>query len=205
MPDGQMIEEEIKQNLPTGEAKKLQELTHQRWQEHLVLFSQVKNTVLAVNPGIEIPFKLEEGKQSPLGLFAEAAFEDEPLLETPEGKRIMEAWPKHGRSAILGRVVFQDKEGRLYRDVDLKGIGFLNPSAGGKEIQVWRPGLADDTNQTRVGLLDSGIAFADYQLTEEFLNAGIRTCRVIAIIGLEEVIARGKNILKRSKKSWNHR
>lgn len=31
----------------------------------------------------------------------------------------------HTRSGILGRVIFSDKEGRLYRDIDLKGIGYV--------------------------------------------------------------------------------
>ncbi|MBI2196064.1 hypothetical protein HYU45_00435 [Candidatus Daviesbacteria bacterium] len=196
---------EVKPNFPTGEAKTLHELTRKRWQEHLILFSQVKNTVLTVNSEIEMPFKLEKGQPCPLGLFADTALRNPPqwvLPELPKGSRILEAWPKHGRSAILGRVIFKDRQGRLYRDIDLKGMGFINTPPGRKALKVWQPGLVGDDDKTRLGLLDVDIALADYQLTEEFLNAGIRTCRVMAVIGLEEIIAQGEKLsLKEARRA----
>ena len=45
-----------------------------------------------------------------------------------------------------------------------------------------------------LGLLDIREAKKDFKLSEEFTKAGIRTCRVAAIIKLEEIIHNGKKI-----------
>lgn len=63
----------------------------------------MKNKVSFVNPEVYTPFKLEEGKESPLGLFAKSSvhrFFRKPGEKTPEG------WPGHDRSIVLGRVIF---------------------------------------------------------------------------------------------------
>jgi len=86
----------------------------------LLLFSQVKNTVLEVNPNVNLPFNLEKGKSSSLGLFAEAAFREKPG-RLPKGKHALEVWPGvHRRSAILGRIIFNDTEGRFIGTLILK-------------------------------------------------------------------------------------
>jgi len=194
------------QELPIGEAEKLNKLVNERWQEHLVLFSQVKNEVLEVNPALEeiLPLKLEVGKTSPFGLFAEAAFQKKPT-ELPSGKQALEVWPirreskflgtsGHGRSAILGRIVFRDNEGRTYRDIDLKGVGLLKQgNLVYQAVEVWTLGEAVPEGGKK-GLLDYDIAFADYQMSEDFLRAGIRTHRVLAILGLKELIIGGRKI-----------
>ena len=41
-------------------------------QENLVILSQVNNEVLEVNPNVFMPLRLEKGKPSPLGVFAES-------------------------------------------------------------------------------------------------------------------------------------
>src|SRR3989344_1212293 len=187
-----MFESGPKPELPTGEAKKLGELVSRKWQEHLLLFSQVKNRVLEVNPDIYIPLKLEEGKSSPLGLFAEASLKRNPGV-IPERKQTLEFWPEHQRSATLGRIIFGDKQGRIYRDIDLKGIGYVKKESFSSNIaKVLRPG--EYTESGRMGLLQEDMALFDRQMTEEFLKAGIRTNRVIAVIELEEIIVNGKKI-----------
>lgn len=185
-----MTDEESREP-PIGEAKKLDELAREKWREHLLLFSQVKNTVLEVNPHVNIPVKLKEGKPSPLGLFAEAAFEEKPG-ELPKGKRVLEVWPKHRRSALLGRVIFADDEKRRYRDIDIKGVGSF--CSGGEELEkrmtvYFRPGTP--STQGREGLLDFDTAFFCYQISEKFIEVGIRTCRTIAIIELKQFIVDG--------------
>lgn len=187
---------EIKQERsqpPTGEAKELSQLTQEKWQEHLLLFSGVKNKVLEVNPDVYTPLKLEEGKPSPLGLFAAEALKEKPK-ELPEGKHALEVWREHGRTAILGRAIFKDKEGRFYRDIDLKGIGAVRDVDLGTRpgIPGIMPGYHQETKHR--GLLDKESAFYDYQMSEKFLAAGIRAPRVLAIIELEELIARQKKI-----------
>lgn len=182
-----MIDEEPKAELPIGEAKKLGELAREKWDEHLLLFSQVKNTVLEVNPNVNLPFNLEKGKSSSLGLFAEAAFREKPG-KFPKGKHALEVWPKaHRRSAILGRVIFNDEEGRIYRDIDLKGIGSIESSPLTGKATLLAPGEKLVVGGRR-GLLDKHTADYDYQKSEKFLLTGIRTCRVIAIIELKELV-----------------
>jgi len=194
-----MFENAPKQELPTGKAKELSEFTQENWREHLLLFSQVKNKVIEVNPDVYTPLKLEEGKSSPLGLFAEAAFQEKPPQELPEGKQVLEFWPQHRRSALLGRVLFADREGRIYRDIDLKGVGYFTSGIeieGGKQKEITKirkPGEKLSTGG-RFGLLDADIAAFDRQMSEEFLSAGIRTHRVLAIIELEEIILNGKKL-----------
>ena len=179
-----MVESEIglKTRLPVGEAAKLEEFIAQNWREHLTVFSRVRNRVLAVNEDVYSPFSLIEGQVSPLGVFAHyspqyhySRFYRGLKLETYEG---------HGRTVILGRVLFCDKQGRVYRDVDLKGIGMV----GGWGVGT--PGYHREGGRT--GLLDEDSAFYEWQVSETLLSAGVRTPRVLAIIGLEELVVDGK-------------
>lgn len=195
-----MIDEEPKAEFPIGEAKKLDELAREKWDEHLLLFSRVKNTVLEVNPNVNLPFNLEKGKPSPLGLFAEAAFEVQPK-RLPRGKYALEVWPGvHRRSAILGRIIFNDTGGRIYRDIDLKGIGVVEPSEWTgvvpnlrRKVMITTPGEKRGL-RGRQGLLDRDTAYFDYQKSEEFLKAGIRTYRILAIIELKEITANQRKL-----------
>src|SRR3989344_5879239 len=82
---------------------------------------EVQNEVIWVNKNIEFPFSVEKGGNNRLGMFLT------PKSQTEDEKPYhLEVRPRHRRSGILGRVVFKDKEGRLYRDVDLKGVGFTS-------------------------------------------------------------------------------
>lgn len=184
------VEQLIKPHPPIGEARKLDEIVSKNWQEHLLLFSQVENEVLEVNPAFEgtLPFKLEKGKSSPLGLFAEAVFEQKPS-ELPAGKQALEFWPKHRRSAILGRAIFADKAGGLYRDVDLKGVGHLGYP--GKVLALRKDKYISGGY---TGLLGRDTAFLDYYLSEDFFREGIRIARVLGIIELKELINKGKKL-----------
>src|SRR3990167_2686820 len=179
-----MLESEIRLNgnIPIGEGGKLEEFLAHDWDNYLTVFALVRNRVLAVNEDVYSPFSLIEGQASPLGVFAHyspqyhySRFYRGLKLETYEG---------HGRTVILGRVLFCDKQGRVYRDVDLKGIGMV----GGWGVGT--PGRHREGGRT--GLLDEDSAFYDWQASEKLLSAGIRTPRVLAIIGLEELVVDGK-------------
>lgn len=172
---------------PTGEGGKLNDLAKQNWQERLILFSQVKNRVLRVNSNLNFPFNLAKGKPTQLGLFAQRVLE-EPTPQTRKHK--LEVLPQHGRSALLGRVVFSDNKGHIYRDIDLKGIGLLfKPDLTSSPVAiVSNPGKTHSLEEGRYGLLEKETAIYDYDKCEDFLEAGIRTVRTIAIIGLEELI-----------------
>lgn len=143
----------------------------------LARFSAVDNVVLFVNPDMQNPFQLEEGQPSPLGVFA-----------SPRGNRRFEYWPNHERTILVGHIPTFDNKGRIYWDVDLKGIGVADPIATGFRLgQQYLDG-------GRHGLLERDIAFPDYEMAEQFLSAGIRTYRVLAIIELRQLIMDGETI-----------
>jgi hypothetical protein len=154
--------------------------------------AEVKNRVLFANPSIHAPFEFTEGEPTKLGLF----------LKPEAGKSFMEritarflgsktkkvgAMSGHGRSAILGRVVFDDDEGRMYRDVDLKGIGSIIPEKNTVGIGRIFEKASDGTKEA-YGLLRLSSAYHDRDMSEAFLAAGIRTHRIVAIISLSEII-----------------
>jgi hypothetical protein len=160
----------------------------------LLLFEKVKNKVAYVNDEINAPLKLEKGEESPLGLFAKAAFDKEHELKPDEQR--LESWPEHHRSALLGKVIFNDKDGRLYRDIDVKGIGYINRN------QVLEPGKRYSTigeipkiymgTGEYGGFLKREEAFDEHIAQEKLLEAGVRTGRTLAIIDIEEIVFNGE-------------
>jgi hypothetical protein len=157
----------------------------------LLVFEKVRNKVVYVNPEIIAPLKLEKWEESPLGLFAKAALAKGYELKPDEQR--LESWPEHRRSALLGKVIFKDKDGRLYRDIDLKGIGYIGKNKvlePGKNISTlgsWRGAEVE-------GFLESEEARRERDAQENFLKAGIRTARTLAIIELKEIIFKGEKI-----------
>ena len=185
----QVAELEPKPTISGG--RELASFRERKWREHLLQFSQVRNKVLVANPHVVAPFNLEEGKPSSLGIFVESAFERKPK-NLPKDKYALEFWNQHQRSALLGRAIFADDEGRFWRDIDLKGVGFFTPQE--TRVTVETPGFNSGKHGKEWGLLNRDTALFDYQISEEFLNAGIRTSRVLAIIELEEIIAKARRL-----------
>lgn len=134
---------------------------------------EMQNEVLWVNPEMELPFKLEVGNASSLGVF---------FSERPE-RRSVAVHRRHQRSALLGRAIFRDKQGRLYRDIDAKGTGYV----GEFNFKVL-PSMHSRNDHGPIGVTLLDFAEHDRDMTEQFLQAGIRTYRVAAIIALKEVI-----------------
>lgn len=182
------------QQLPIGEAKKLTEHAKEKPKERLVVFSQVDNKVIEVNPKINFPFKIDEGESTPLGIFAKKPFAKKLKPE----EMALEFLPYHLRAALLGRVIFRDNNGKLYRDVDIKGGGFLGeghriPSHKGVVSQP--AGFKDPRFGYSVsGLLDKKSALLDYKNGEDLNKLGVRVARTIAIIELNEIIVNGEKI-----------
>lgn len=195
-----MDPERFKIKPPIGEARELPEA----FKEWLLLFETVKNEVSFVNENFEkLPFKnLEKGKETPLGLFIKSAipeiFRREPSAilkifrrEPREKTQRLEVWPTEfgdgTRSALLGRFILKDKQGNFYRDMDVKGVGYIER----KTIEI--PGERR-RNGTFSGFLEKEWAEYDRDMSEKFISAGIRTVRTLAIIDLKEIIAGGKKI-----------
>ena len=153
---------------------------------------EVANKVIWVNDNFpELPFKIEQGKPTDLGLFLT------PEIQAGQEIYNLETLKLHSRTAILGRVIFQDRQGRLYRDIDLKGVGFTvratsDPDSLGKVVPVQT--TANSEAQTR-GIVDKPYAWSDKDAAAIFLRAGISTYQILAITELEEIIdAQGNKI-----------
>jgi tRNA A-37 threonylcarbamoyl transferase component Bud32 len=144
---------------------------------------EVANEVIWVNPNFpEIPFNLEKGKETNLGLFLTPT--------SPEKKIDLEVDQLHRRSALLARVIFKDKQGNFYRDIDLKGVGhieFFDDSKASVEEIAFR-GLKGS-----YGILDYEKALKVIKTTEEISQLGIRSERYISLIALKEIIDKNGN------------
>lgn len=170
---------------PTGEGRKLKEYVYKNWPTHLIELGRVCNTVLWVNPEFSsIPFDLQVGKPTPLGMFVKGHFAQKPI-NLQDGQFPGETWYSHKRSVLLERCVVADNRGRMYRDIDIKGIGVSY------ECSAERLGGIIDLDNYR-GLLNKQVAEHDQKMSERFLSLDIRTSRTIAIIGLEQLIYEGK-------------
>ncbi len=159
---------------------------------------EVKNRVLWVNPNFpELPLDLPTNKEleeagdkgeeisSKLGVF---------LTPLKQGDRSLEVLPEHGRSGGLGRVIFRDRQGKYYRDLDAKGIGYSDyqrglETVGGIQVE----GVKTKGGPESYGLLNLADAYKDMETSEEFLAKGIRAHRVIAIISLREIVDKEGN------------
>ena len=141
----------------------------------------VDNKVLWVNKEVELPFRLEEGSRANIGLFLTAQAGEEIDRAIKLENNLL-----HGRSALLGRIIFKDKSGRLYRDIDLKGVGCFESESNrviGPRAALKPRGLSDSPR----GICLKEEAIADRNFSEYFLKNGLRTCRVLAILELKKI------------------
>lgn len=132
----------------------------------------VDNKVVWINPNINAPFQLELGKKCDLGLLF--------LMRNTNGKQpsfFPEIRDGHNRSGILGRVVISDRQGNLYRDIDLKGLNMFGYTI-----------CEDGRENAPRGLLDYSPAVSEAKITEKLHSDGIPTYRVIAIMELHQLI-----------------
>ena len=159
---------------------------------------EVKNEVVWVNGNVEMPFKFEEDKSSKMGVFlTPEPNEQEPIFHV----KVMD---NHFRSALLGKVIFRDKEGNLYRDVDIKGMGPISPPSSDDPllmVESIEAGSARNIakGKTPWGFLDWGFAETDRDMSELFIKKGLRTHRALAIIRLDEIIAKNGEKISVSK------
>lgn len=202
MPEGNIATETVlKKQLPKGEAEALKEQAIEKWKERLLIFAPVANTVILVNPDLNLPFSIEVGKSAAIGLFAESALNEKPI-DIPPGKRVLQRLPTHMRSALFLSEPFSDKDGEWYRDIDIKGVGYLGLPTQLSESRiaiVSTPGKRkakpdEDGRYERYGLLDKPTVLYDYEWEKKFTKAGIRTVKTVAITALHELIVDEKKI-----------
>lgn len=146
---------------------------------------EVKNTVVWVNPAFkEAPFDLKKWQSTKLAQF----FTPETGQYPPEEIHKLIVMPEEstGRSGSPGSVIFRDREGRLYRDIDMKGIGLFRTKEDSKPyVSVIHP-TGEEANAW--GIVDYEDAVTDKDASEKFLVAGIRTHRVVAIVKLQKLV-----------------
>ena len=191
-----MLSVESKLGLPTGEGGKLNRLATERWKERLVRLVPVKNKVIWVNPNFpNLPFGLKLNEQTPLGLFVKSVLPENPATgKLKEGSQIGEHLPSHHRSILLTRAMLADNNGQVYRDIDLKGIGYVSTKGyeeylHGAEVEVNTLASVQSRGESGYyGLFEEISAMYDRDKSEEFNALGIRTPRALAIIRLLEVI-----------------
>jgi len=182
------LRKETPLNKPSTDTEK-QELEERKQ----VPVAEVLNEVIYVNPAFEnpdffhsSPHPLRVGQPTTLGIFAGQVAPE----QTGRKQRTAEGTHGHHRSLILGHGIFRDDGGRLYRDVDAKGIGFLPPTIDG--VISASPIERGGPTQGMLGIFERGMAERDASLAEEFISRGIRTYRVIAITKLDELVDDGK-------------
>lgn len=143
----------------------------------------VKNTVLWADRSRGLPFKFRTGHPTSVAVFLTPKRQKSlPTVELRGG---------YGRSGLLGRAYFRDEYGNIYRDMNVKGIGFAT-LMGGRIVQPIKPRAG--VSET-FGLLDRDSAIAEKNAAQKFLRAGIRTARPIALIRLKQIVdRRGRKI-----------
>lgn len=140
---------------------------------------RVENTVLWVNREIILPFNIQEGKPSSLGVF---------LVNPQEGiqpKLQLGVDNVHHRNGFLGEIIIKDTSGNLYQDFDLKGVGYVSNPKGKKTLNVFfiRRRGEDDT----WGTWRFDKALREKEVVETLVNQGVRTYRMAAIIQIKEI------------------
>lgn len=176
-----------KSEIPTGKGRELNEAL----EEWRLLFQKVKNRVAEINEEVYTPFPLKKGKGCDFGLFAKSAVPE--FYQRKPGEQLKlsaEAWARHWRSALLGRLIIGDRGGNIYRDLNLKGVGYFS----NKEVKPPGELKANSRGDDFYGFLESKHIFQEYAFAEEFIGAGIRTPRTLAIVELDEIIYNGKPI-----------
>jgi len=178
--------------LPIGTG---QEFWEERKKETLPA-QEIKNTATWVNPAFKdtAPFKLKEGEPTNLILFLTQPKESNHGAQKAKRKLVILPELERGRSGLLGQIIFSDQDGRLYRDLNIKGVGLFEKAVenGGYTASPVRPTARDNEI---LGIFDYEDAVKDAAWAEELLKAGIRTYRIVAIVDLHEIVySRGEMV-----------
>lgn len=102
------------------------------------------------------------------------------------------------RHGILSSELFKDSSGKLYRDVDAKGIGYTRghpPRFLGVRIPE------RDGDMEMRGILHNDISNGDCLMTEEIASLGVRVARYVAQIDLLELVTPEGMIVPRGEMS----
>lgn len=153
-----------------------------RSEQHLSVV-RVSNEVEWVNPDMNLPFDLSSGTSTDIAVMVIP--NHSPLEKDTEVLGLY----GHHRSVLLGRILFTDKQGVTYRDIDSKGSGYVDVAVWGNKQLAGHGTDGEDFRGTRgKGLLELGSAHMDQAFGEIFSEAGVRVARAIAVIKLKELV-----------------
>ncbi|TSC85588.1 MAG: hypothetical protein G01um10148_974 [Parcubacteria group bacterium Gr01-1014_8] len=127
------------------------------------------------------PLPVKKGERSPLGIIVK--FAETMHGETLPGLRVGKR-ERHRRSGDVGEAYITDSTGRIYRDIDIKGLVHLSRRTG--DILPWEARAGSDVQDVD-GLLDKKWAEYDANMAEKFAELGIRTHRCLGVLQLKEV------------------
>ncbi len=139
----------------------------------------VKNSVLWVNPHFDLPFNLKEGEPSELGVFVVGN------SSLPDISMVLQVDNYHGRSGFVGRFEFYDDKVIKYRDLDLKGAGYLSKNLDTGQPEVAPIGRRDEESTWGIWRIEK--SQREVGITEDLTERQVRTNRIAAIILLEEI------------------
>ena len=161
----------------------------------------IDNEVVAVDTEFNAPFDFKPGKPSSLGVFLA------PRTSARSIYRRLEVDEDHSRSGIVGRVVFNDSNGTVYRDIEVKGVGASGFHEGRAFVDRVEINPSGDQSGRTEGILNFAEAHKEFAYSKMFAKHGVRIARSIALIRLREIVdedgkritieeATGRKILK---------
>jgi len=185
---------------------------------------EVENQVIWTNPNFsKMPFDFKVGEQSKLGVFYSTDPDNLELrnakirftsldkktnppvarykIESQDSKFDLETREGQARNGLLSRIVFEDNDGRLYRDVGLKGVGRFTYQNG--KAWIVNPYHSGDrvSQDHSFGVRNESNSRYDAEITEKLVKLGVRTHRILAIIKINEIIAEEDAMNKQRRKS----
>lgn len=142
----------------------------------------VKNVTTWVNPELQ-PMPIELGKETSLAMALRFGDDTKTPFDMWLGRRY-----GHNRSVDISAAYFKDPDGRIYRDVDGKGNGYILRSS--RRVSLWQ---TDPKQGDVIGLLDEKWARHDAEIAETFTKLGMRTHRVLCVAKLHELPVLGED------------
>lgn len=143
-------------------------------------------------PAVYVRSSFERKSGNPAFLHLLRALENQPqpgLFFTPNetGDKMLRVRLRLNRHGILSSEIFRDQQGRIYRDVDVKGIGYIHCYPM-RVLPVQDPHMENDEEER--GILHHDFAQDDWLITEELTKHNIRVAGNVALIELFELVDR---------------